>query len=230
VRNIPLPSVLILGDQTRSVYTSYFISLTAKVAVAAASCNSAITAATTSTPSPTSNLLLTWTVFSNGVLSNTILSTSTDPAVFHLSPYSLTVGITYTIVATIYETSTLMSASNSVTVVVQPGNIKAVLSCSQQISFSSDKRLTIDASKSYDEDKPALSGVAAGLSFSWTCQMISPKLSSTCSFYILNSDLVNQPAITLTSIAQFVPSKSLLTVYVTEGKRIDQTNVTVNVL
>jgi hypothetical protein len=172
-------------------------------------------------------LSLSWQVFSNGVLINLIRSTAVDPTVFQLSPYTLAAGSTYSFTATVFKTSTLQSTSNTVLVVVQPGRIKAVLSCSNEVTFSSDKRLTIDASGSYDEDKPGVFGLSAGLSFTWSCQTIKPKLSTSCSVYVVNSGVPNQPTLTFLSIAQNVPSTSLITVLVTSGTRVEQTNVSV---
>jgi REJ domain len=131
------PSITILGSSYRTVTTSTAFNLPA--------------IATLPTCTTASQALYTWTVKRNGLVTN-LQSTGTDPTVFSLPAYSLSINSTYTFeVQVTVQTSTV---SASAIVYVTRGEIVAVVTggYTRNIAFSKDFQLS--ASSSRDSDVP----------------------------------------------------------------------------
>eukprot|EP01038_Epipyxis_sp_PR26KG_P010901 gene10901-14632_t len=133
----------------------------------------------------TSGLNFEWSVNRNNIKDLSILSTSKDSSKMILLPYSLSVSKLYTITIKVTIVETLKSASTSIQVLVVPGSIIAQVAGGQYQSMREKESMIIDASSSYDEDVPLLTGVRAGLRYFWTYQQTSPIYNDTCSTALL---------------------------------------------
>ena len=147
------PSIIILGSSYRTVTTSTAFQLPA--------------IATLPTCTTASQALYTWTVKRNGLVTN-LKSTGTDPTVFSLPAYTLSINSTYTFeVQVTVRTST---ASASAIVYVTRGEIIAVVTggYTRNIAFAKDFQLS--ASSSRDSDVPL--NTSSGLSYQ-VCYVIN---------------------------------------------------------
>jgi hypothetical protein len=134
--NPNLPIVSILGSSVVTVLPSD--TLTLFTSVTQASCAEASKA-----------IGYKWTVSKNGVNQN-MVSTSTNPTRFRLSPYTLTAQTVYTVTfrASVNETDNYpaIAATSSVTVQVVNGAIFAVVSGGYNRNFATQDPITLDAS------------------------------------------------------------------------------------
>ena len=134
-----------------------------------------------------------WEVWKNSKILPTLSSSSKDQTKFRLSPYSLNVGETYVVQLTVsYSSSSTstssssISSSSSILVQVEQSKIVALINNGEEeYLLKQGKSLKLDASKSYDEDIPELTGVSAGLSFNWSC--VGFNLDSTSSLTLTTS-------------------------------------------
>ena len=124
------------------------------------------------------DLTYTWSVSSNGVVDPSLLSESKDFSKFLLSPYRLLSNKMYSIKLTVLNTNYLKSASVSVQVFVQQGDVVAVISEGIMTSVKeADTQLwSLHGSSSYDTDTPVASRglVSTGLTYQWSCLQIKP--------------------------------------------------------
>jgi hypothetical protein len=110
------------------------------------------------------SLSYSWSVFTaNGSASVPISlkSISRDPSKFILPAYSLRAGAAYTVALS------LGGASASVGILVATGSVHSGILGGLFRSMREETTLTLDASPSYDEDIPTLTGARAGLRFDW---------------------------------------------------------------
>jgi hypothetical protein len=127
------------------------------------------------------NIVYSWRMRVGGVdVSSQLPSTSNDPRVYLLAPYSLAVGKLYTLTLTALHTESLKSSTSSVLVTVSSGDVKAVISGASDRGLRADDAVTVDASASYDEDNNAARGVWAGLTFDFSCNQVSPSYLAQC--------------------------------------------------
>jgi hypothetical protein len=183
----------------------------------------------------TANLEYSWKISFNGLDKTYLLpSTSADPRVFKLPPFSLDVGSIYTLTLTARHTESLKASSSSVLVAVVRGEVVAQVKGSSQRGLRSGGSLLIDASFSYDKDNGmSSSGVSAGLTFGYSCVQISPSYKEV-------SDLVVTAENTPDRVTVSVPSgpvnltnsvhKIIVTVTDSAGERSASAAVTVTVL
>ena len=101
---------------------------------------------------PTS-LNSTWTVM-NGVGSKVkVVSQSRDPSVFLLAPYALDIA-TYTVKVRVVGTHGGQATSASVSVVVMPGPVVAVVAGGSSRTVPASGPILLDGSESYDSNEP----------------------------------------------------------------------------
>jgi len=89
--------------------------------------------------------------------------------VFTLAGYSLPAGSVYKLTVTVTSTISSRTASSIVTITVDPGVLIPIITGSATQIVQLNRQTSIDGSKSYDQDKPGVTGRAAGLSYSWSC-------------------------------------------------------------
>ena len=169
VQDSVVPLVTIGGAATRVIRPSDRLDVSATAVIN--SCGGGSTSA---------GLQFGWTVFENNVRNLGIVSISSNPAAFKLDAYTLEAGFTYRLVLAATITATLSTASTTVSVLVVPGDVVAVLASGTDRSVRLNDTITLDASPSYDEDIPDLTGVDAGLLFSWSCAQIAPIFADSC--------------------------------------------------
>jgi hypothetical protein len=128
------------------------------------------------------------------------------------------------ITVTIVES--LQSSSTTATVFVRQGAVQAMVSGATEHNVRLGHSITIDGGASYDEDVGE--GLAAGLTFEWTCSQTAPTFDSVCPLVMVPSD----SDLTLKATqASSVDSSSLITLLVSDGgSRQSQATVKVNVL
>ena len=107
-----------------------------------------------------------------------VQSTSRDPAVFLLAPYSLQSLGLYTFSVMVEKSS--KSAIASIQVLVQASDLVVVIAGGPLQSFQLYRNVTLDGSASYDKDKH--SSAAAGLMHSWACYQTAPAFKKKCVF------------------------------------------------
>jgi hypothetical protein len=138
------------------------------------------------------NLLFVWTVVempTNGTANDRadLKSVSQNPAVFKLNPYTLTVGMQYSVQLNVTSLISRKSAVVSVAAIVQQGALIARIAGGDATFVQTGYSKVIDASTSFDENIPtaaaaAGTGSAAGLLFSWSCVQTAPTYSTRCPF------------------------------------------------
>lgn len=113
-----------------------------------------------------------------------LTSTSSDPRTFKLPAFSLNPATVYML--TVFAVDMTTGASNSAYTIVSviKGDIFAIVDGGDRAVSTAAANITVSAESSYDEDKPGLSGAAAGLLFSWTC--VNSATDEVCS--IVNSN------------------------------------------
>ena len=116
VLNTVYPTVSILGMQTRTINRNASLLLSSQAFTSL--CGGSLSQR---------NLTYTWSVSSNGVTDTTLASESKDFSKFLLSPYRLQTNKMYTVKLTVLNTNFLKSASASVQVFVQQGDVVAVI-------------------------------------------------------------------------------------------------------
>lgn len=170
-----VPSVSILGASIRSVRTAQPVNLFAEAFVAKCNGNSS-----------TISLTYLWSITSETQSTGGLVSTSTDPTVFRLEPFSLVPGAVYTVSVVVFASVSGTQASTSVTVFVTPGSIVAAIAGGETqyvfrstLTAPSSSPLILDASGSFDQDSSL-----TVLYFHWTCIQSSPVFSSTCPFIV----------------------------------------------
>ena len=105
-------------------------------------------------------------------------SSSVNPKVFLVQPFTLSSNSYYTVSVIVKHGD--MSSASSIDVAVLQGKVVVVLSVGYAADMKAGTSLTIDASKSYDEDFDELFGTAANLLFTFSCQKLKPTYSSIC--------------------------------------------------
>ena len=167
VLNTVYPTVSILGMQTRTINRNASLSLSSQ----------AFTALCDGSPSQ-QDLTYTWSVSSNGVTDTSLASESKSPSKFLLSPYQLQTNKMYTIKLTVLNTNFLKSASASVQVFVQQGDVVAVINegTTAALKIGDKQKWSLHGSSSFDTDTPVASRASSssGFAYEWTCLQIRP--------------------------------------------------------
>lgn len=137
-----------------------------------------------------SQILLSWSVFQGLNLVASLQTSSADPRLFTLRPYSLQPYQTYIIQVslTVADPNSFQSnhqnegfvaplASSTVSVFVASSGVAASIFGGSLRTISYLNTLYLDASLSYDIDDPS-----ATLSYAWTCMLILPTYGQPCPF------------------------------------------------
>eukprot|EP01034_Spumella_vulgaris_P034102 gene34102-42050_t len=175
-----------------------------------------------------------WSVKVNGLTSLSFASQSKDPSQFLLPAYSLSVGSIYDIKLTASLLSSSLSSSGSVRVLVIQSPLMASVVGGNSRNILLSTGLTLDASLSYDPDVASgpTSASKAGLTFSWSCQQLTPVLSDTCGLEVTGSSTL--PSLQLfanpVSIDANATSLVVLTVSDATQSRSSQYSVIVTVV
>eukprot|EP00596_Hydrurales_sp_CCMP1899_P006119 CAMPEP_0119038606 /NCGR_PEP_ID=MMETSP1177-20130426/7626_1 /TAXON_ID=2985 /ORGANISM="Ochromonas sp, Strain CCMP1899" /LENGTH=205 /DNA_ID=CAMNT_0007001413 /DNA_START=82 /DNA_END=695 /DNA_ORIENTATION=+ len=152
-RNAPVVSIR--GDSSSSITTSQAVQFSGDAFVS--SCDGTTSRA---------DLTYTWAVFVDGSQDFLLpkVDTSRQFDTFALPSNSLAVGSLYTFMLTVLDSRSSLSSVDSVSLNVIPGDIMAVIEGGATTAVQFGGVLTLDASDSLDQDKPGLTGLAAGLS------------------------------------------------------------------
>jgi len=127
------------------------------------------------------NFRYDWRIFHHGVDVTITLpkSISVNPMEFILPGYSLDVDEVYSIVLeSTHVWSSKSSTSQPLCVFVEPGDIIVDISGGTTMTLTHGRSLTIDASKSYDENTDQKDEVSPKLVASYTCVTMSPVFQS----------------------------------------------------
>eukprot|EP01036_Dinobryon_divergens_P022213 gene22213-30453_t len=121
-----------------------------------------------------------WILYQSGSPILSIASASKDQTKYILPPYTLKGNTLYTIKVTASIRGSTRSSSYSVDVLVNIGDIHAVVAGGLDRFIALASSMVVDASGSYDDDQYGLTGENAGLSFQWSCQQLQPHFNETC--------------------------------------------------
>lgn len=180
-----MPAVKIFGSTLRSGAFRPS-SLELKGVAGVASCGGTASLSTNSTQVVTTE----WRVLQNNVEQTDLTSQSSNPTKFKLAPYTLTTGLVYEVQflgMITSDSSAPRISTSSVTVYVEASDLVPVVLGGLNRNLPLEGTLTIDASDSYDLDQDRVTGVAAGLSFSWSCMQLEP-MSDTCLVSLVGGD------------------------------------------
>ena len=180
-----VPTVTILGAAARTVKRSDSISLSAQAFTV--TCEGAQSFA---------NLDLQWSIrpADSSVELGTAeyRSVSQSPAVFKLRPYVLSVHQQYLVRLTVRSLLSGRSTATSVYVTVAPSVVVAEITGSANRAVKAGETITLDASKSYDDDVQGKTGLAAGLRFLWSCVQTEPSFNVSCPLLLSAPSLLGQ--------------------------------------
>ena len=179
-----------------------------------------------------SSLQYAWSlqVESAGAAQNIALpsSNSQNPAIFKVPPYSLTVGVQYKLSVVVTSSATAaLRASATTYVLVEQSRLVAQLACGSDLALTAGTEATLDASGSYDEDLRGVTGLAAGLTYSWSCQQVLPTFSPECGLSILQQQA---GMLTVTAGVGAANSTSRVTVTVFDASRSASASTDVQVV
>jgi hypothetical protein len=213
-----LPTVTIDGSAVRNVLISQPIVLSSTAFVA--NCN----------VNPSSlGINYVWKAMNSDLqVISSVSSTSRDPSRFTLPAFSLTANKIYKIQVSASFNQQVSSALAQINTL--SGALVAVVQGVGNQVVRIGSSLSLDGSKSYDQDQNNVFGISAGLSFTWTCTQLSPVVSASCSDVIepisgLEKVLV-KPLLTATGASlQFT-----LTVRDQTSQRTASSTVTVGIL
>ena len=218
-----MPTVYLPGQPIRSLTRSSLISVESAASVSVC----------TGENSKPNSLQYAWSVSQNGIPLLGLVSLSKDPAKLVLPPFSLSSNMFYTIQVTVTLQGSLKSATASCVVFVPVGKIVSVISGSQSRNMRELSSISLNASRSYDEDQNGVTGTAAGLFFSWGCVQIAPVLSSNCDQTLVWAiSLRSLPVIALSSFAASSGTTSVVTLTAVDssGSRKSTSTVTITIV
>jgi hypothetical protein len=123
-----------------------------------------------------------WSVYKGTTVLSNIISTSKDPSKFVIPAYSFPeVNSFYEIRVTASYNG--QSSTYSTQLFVTSGNLIPVLNgASSGLLVREGSPLTVDGSRSYDQNQPSnlFVGLSAGLSYNWTCIQVKPVFLDHC--------------------------------------------------
>ncbi len=111
-----------------------------------------------------------------------MVSSSNDPTIYELPSYSFTPRHIYELrlEVSINGLKANLTAAGSLSIIVNPGRVHAVILGGSRRSFPYNMNVTIDGSASYDEDAPLS---RSNFDFTWSCLITSLRFSGkTCNF------------------------------------------------
>jgi hypothetical protein len=231
-----VPTVTIDGSNLRFVQLSGSINLVATATVS--SCDGATLGGNSL------GIVYQWSVYDTTEDDEVLLpleSVSKDPTRFSLPRYSLSVGRFFKVMV---ETSFKgQSSSSSVRLVTVPGSVVAIIQGGKNQVVKIGSSITVDGSKSYDEDTNGLYGLSSGLSYNWTCSQLTPSSFNDCralfdlsavQMHSNSETVILSPLSSLSSLlsSSATPYSAKVTLVVSDGekKRTAATSVVITVL
>jgi hypothetical protein len=219
-----VPVVTIVGQPVRTLYR------TEPLSVVADACTQSCSGTKSSV-----GLQYSWAVTQllPGATSNvnaTLRSASQNPTVFKLPTYSLTVGVTYTLVVTALSTSSGQRSSAAVQLKVLQSDLAAVLKGGSTRYAMVGDILTLDASSSYDKDYPQQALPSATVSYAWHCLTVAPVLSADCAVTLLETIPGHSSVINVTSTFTALNTTTVVSVTVSDASRSSTAHVRIIIL
>jgi sugar lactone lactonase YvrE len=217
-----VPVVSIVGSSSVTIKRSQTLSVMTSISLK--SCSGSISS---------SDLSYSWSVvvFSSSsslsaVVPFTAASTSKDPTRYLLSSYTLAAGSVYEVSIKVSYLNVAFSTA-AVQIIVKKGNLIATIKGNTQQAVRVKELISLDASKSYDEDygNTAAGIVASRLLVSWSCYQLQPTLVNNCeSIFTLpssSSTISNSSAtvLSLTALASAANTVAQLTVIVMDNEK-----------
>lgn len=139
VTSFDLPTVVILGNSLLYLTTERGLNLNANAYVG--------------NQSSSLGLTYSWTIYKDNIQDFTIEEISKQEYSYKLSPYTLSLNSFYTVKLVVLNTRTGRGSTSSVSVLIVPSYIEGIIDGANFHSLSFGQNLTLDASKSYDNDK-----------------------------------------------------------------------------
>ena len=123
------------------------------------------------------DIVFSWNIFKGIQLIAGISSSSVDPRIFRVTPYTLDANTVYTFqVVVSLATNKRASSTAEVNVEIGVSGVISLISGGTQWTSSSSTPLLIDASGSYDVDYPS----TGQLTYTWECRQYSPSYGANC--------------------------------------------------
>jgi hypothetical protein len=213
-----VPIVRMLGQLVKNVFrnSSFSLSLSAYVPTCGGGTS-------------TRGLRYSWTAFessSGSTVASTLKSSSKDVRTFLVQPYLAMSGVTYTLVGTVLNTASGLSATTSAFVLVDRGELTSLISGGSEQSFRAGETFTLDGSLSSDKDLE----INTGVEFEWSCIQLKPVFSDeSCGVIFLGSRFEATASVRSTSLNDTSQSEIVLTVTGNGGDSVS-TTVVLNVV
>jgi hypothetical protein len=175
----PIPAVEILGAKLLKVPAHSALSLTAVYDIS--SCSGGL-------QSTYPDIEFSWCVNKNYTMYSDIISTSVDPVIFKIPPYTLDAGEIYNIDVMVRVGN--ISSYDTVVVMVEPPELMAVISGPEKRSFQVGQRLVLDASESFVNNidfSPSSKITPNNFSYTWDCRVLKPIYNASCGEFINSS-------------------------------------------
>jgi hypothetical protein len=216
-----IPSIRVAGPNLRNIGVHESLSLSAFATLSR--CNE------DSAKQTFYNFEFKWSIY-QGTTPLTLLSTAKDPSKFILPAYSLQLNSGYQVQVTATYQGSSSSVSTQVNVI--SGELIPVIQGGNDQVVRAGAVLSLDGSKSSDQNKKGVIGFSAGLSYSWSCLQISPTLTETCLNVFGSSSLPSTDSIQLTAVLSAVGYVAQITMTISDAStsRSVSTVVTVTVL
>ena len=175
-KSINVPVISVNSDKIRSVYRYSTLSIRGNAHTFI--CGSSTT---------TKNLNFAWSLYTRNPSTQAISkltdsrfqSSSADPRVLKLNPFTLDVGGVYAARLTVTHTVSLKSSTFWIDIFVITGDIVSVLSVPSRMGLRFDSSIHLDAGGSYDEDSDS-DDPSENLVYFFECKLISPAYSDIC--------------------------------------------------
>jgi hypothetical protein len=160
----------------------------------------------------------------------TLRSASQNPTVFKLPGYSLSVGVSYTLVVTALSAASGQRSSATVQLKVAQSDLVAVLKGGSTRYAMVGDAVTLDASGSYDKDYPQQALSTATVSYAWHCLTVAPVLSADCAVTLLESNPGRSDVINVTSTFTALNTTTVVSVTVSDASRSSTAQMRVIIL
>ena len=164
VTNISFSSVSILGPKIRSM--NVYESLTLYSRISPSSCGNS---------TPSSELLITWSAYRNGVQLPTIINQSNDSNIFYVESYSFLPGESYEIGLIVHDSKNSITTTSKISLDVsaaKSSDLVAIISQGSEISVPVGQLFSLDASFSYDRSSsPSRRSSDGQLQYQWSCSI-----------------------------------------------------------
>ena len=178
VKNDVIPLVIIEGSSSKYIKRRDALMITSSVLTQSCSAISA------------DSYTLVWDIRQADISQPFIQSISTNPYVFLLHPYTLSVNTVYMVTLSVFSNANpSIISQSSISVNVAQSSIVAIIEgCGREGTLSAGQTLVLNASSSYDDDLPykgnASLTYASDFLYKWSCITLFPSANSTCAIAI----------------------------------------------